>query len=387
MDQGQPDAIHPLITKLNEALVLENKFQPHLQLPSVSQDPTEITTGIRDGSAHVLRCLKVWYDLPSDVLFVAINFMDRFLTKMKARPKHMACISVSSFHLATRQICQYQKSCGLEEVSAIPDTRDLVAISQCKCTLGDLTRMEGIISSKLDTEPGLLPITPLTFLQLFHALFIAAAERLGVGPLYAKMVAAPSLWLRLEILACDAACANFRASEVALVLLCTQLDSGVADLGTRQDPSTGAEIMRLVNFAIELQKLCKIPDSSFFCCHEVVLLILARYNAQCQMPHRQRLVWKLSQRTLRYLRPTDKLTSIMPTIDEHGQLQMPTRIRSGSVSSDESWDSEKEDGAAEWAPPLNPAEWTVGAMNPLPEEDESIVKGASSKFLRDAMAA
>lgn len=48
-----------------------------------SQDPSEITTGIRDGSAHVLRCLKVWYDLPSDVLFVAINLMDRFLTKMK----------------------------------------------------------------------------------------------------------------------------------------------------------------------------------------------------------------------------------------------------------------------------------------------------------------
>jgi cyclin G2 len=48
-----------------------------------TQDPSEITTGIRDGSAHVLRCLKVWYDLPSDVLFVAINLMDRFLTKMK----------------------------------------------------------------------------------------------------------------------------------------------------------------------------------------------------------------------------------------------------------------------------------------------------------------
>jgi hypothetical protein len=61
--------------------------------------------------------------------------------------------------------------------------------------------------------------------------------------------------------------------------------------------------------------------------------------------------------------------------------------RSGSVSSDESWDSEKEDVAAEWTAPLNPAEWTVGAMNPLPAEDESIVKDASSKFLCDAMAA
>jgi hypothetical protein len=51
--------------------------------------------------------------------------------------------------------------------------------------------------------------------------------------------------------------------------------------------------------------------------------------------------------------------------------------RSGSVSSDESWDSEKEDTAAEWAPPLNPAEWSVGAMNALPEEDEAFTKDSS----------
>ncbi|KAJ9574027.1 hypothetical protein L9F63_008553 [Diploptera punctata] len=341
MDQGQPDAPHPLVLKLQETLVLESKFQPHLQLSSISQDPTEITTGIRDGSAHVLRCLKVWYDLPSDVLFVAINLMDRFLTKMKVRPKHMACISVSAFHLATKQVYHHQKSCGAESLVTVPDTRDLVVISQCKCTLGDLSRMQGIISSKLGTEPGLLPVTALTFLQLFYALFSSLAEHLGVSALFSQLVAAHSLWLQLEILACDAACANFRPSEVALVLLCTQLDTGIAELGTRQDPSTGTKIMQLVGFAIELQKLCKIADSSFFCCHEVVLLILARYNAQCQMPHRQRLVWKLSQRTLRYLRPTDKLISIMPTIDEYVQLCVSNTMRRDTWS-DEDWQSDKE---------------------------------------------
>ena len=267
----------------------------------------------------------------------------------------MACISVSAFHLATRQVYQYQKNCGLESLLVVPETRDLVAISQCKCTLGDLNRMESIISSKLDTEPGLLPVTALTFLQLFYALFCSVAERLGVGALYSQLVTPQSLWLQLEILACDAACANFRPSEVALVLLCTQLDSGVADLSTRQDPSTGAQIMQLVNFAIELQKMCTIADSSFFCCHEVVLLILARYNAQCQMPHRQRLVWKLSQRTLRYLRPTDKLISIMPTIDEYGQLQLPACVRCNN-----GWQLDKEEVAGGW---------TVRAMSPLPEED------------------
>lgn len=79
----------------------------------------EITIAERDGAAHVLRCLKVWYDLSNDVLFAAINLVDRFLTKMKVRPKHMSCISVGSLHLATKQL-------GLDSI----DTEDLVAISQ-----------------------------------------------------------------------------------------------------------------------------------------------------------------------------------------------------------------------------------------------------------------
>lgn len=84
MDPGRPGGeLVSLMGMLQEALTLESKFQPHLDLPQTSDDASEITAGIRDGSAHVLRCLKVWYDLPSDVLFVAINLMDRFLTKMK----------------------------------------------------------------------------------------------------------------------------------------------------------------------------------------------------------------------------------------------------------------------------------------------------------------
>ena len=79
----------------------------------------EITIAERDGAAHVLRCLKVWYDLPNDVLLTAINLVDRFLTKMKVRPKHMSCISVGSLHVAIKQL-------GLDPI----DTEDLVAISQ-----------------------------------------------------------------------------------------------------------------------------------------------------------------------------------------------------------------------------------------------------------------
>lgn len=78
-----------------------------------------MTAGGRDGSAYVLRCLKMWYELPSDVLFAAINLVDRFLGKMSVKPKHMACMSVASFHLAIKQL----------DYKPIP-SEDLVTISQ-----------------------------------------------------------------------------------------------------------------------------------------------------------------------------------------------------------------------------------------------------------------
>jgi cyclin G2 len=324
-----PDAIQPLFEQLQEALVLETKYQPNLQLPTSTQND-EITIGQRDGSAHVLRCLKVWYDLPSDVFFIAINLMDRFLTKMKARPKHMACISVSSFHIAAVQMAQSL------------DADHLVSISQCKCTGGDLKRMSEVIRNKLEWAPGTQPITSLTFLRLFNIMFQTAASQLGLGDLYASMVTESELLLRLEMVACDGNCASLRPSEVALVLLCTYLDAAVNRLNSNTEntvhtmpgpssmeepPSPAQQMLRLVEFAAELQKMCKISDASFFATHESVGAILSKYNAQEQTPHRQRLIWKLSSRTARLLRPTDKFTSVLPVIAEHTPTPSPKRIR------------------------------------------------------------
>lgn len=326
-----PDAIHPFFEQLQEALVLEVKYQPNLQLLTTSQND-EITIGLRDGSAHVLRCLKVWYDLPSDVFFIAINLMDRFLTKMKARPKHMACISVSAFHIAAVQMAQ--------SVNA----DHLVSISQCKCTGGDLKRMSEVIRNKLEWAPGTQPITSLTFLRLFNTMFHAVASHLGIGDIYSNVAMESELFLRLEMIACDGNCASLRSSEVALVLLCTYLDTAVNRLDANVDvtisaastagPSTinspvtpAHQMLRLVEFAVELQKICKISSDSFFSTHEAVSAILNKYNAQEQTPHRQRLVWRLSSRTARLLRPTDKFTSVLPVIAEHTPVPSPSRIR------------------------------------------------------------
>ncbi|XP_034191175.2 cyclin G isoform X1 [Osmia lignaria lignaria] len=328
-----PDAIHPLLEQLQEALVLEVKYQPNLQLPTMSQTE-EITIGARDGSAHVLRCLKVWYDLPSDVFFVAINLMDRFLTKMKARPKHMACISVSAFHIAAVQLAQSL------------DADHLVSISQCKCTGGDLKRMSEVIQNKLEWAPGTQPITSLTFLRLFNAMFRTVATELGSGEAYTSMITESELLLRLEMVACDGNCASLKPSEVALVLLCIYLDNAVNRLDTNTDHTISVtvtssssainasvtttrkhQMLRVLEFAVELQKLCKISDTSFFSTHEAVGAVLSKYNAQEQTPHRQRLIWKLSSRTARLLRPTDKFISVLPVIAEHAPVPSPSKIR------------------------------------------------------------
>lgn len=203
----------------------------------------EVTVGARDGAAHVLRCLKVWYDMPSDVLFVATNLVDRFLTKMRVRPKHMACISVGSFLLAVRQLQMN-----------INDTDDLVAISQCRCTSGDLERMASIIAGKLGVQMEIAPITPITFLHIFFIIFERAAIELGMQEFFDSTMVFQDLVSRLEILACDAGCASIRQSELALVLICTHMDEHITKRYGPENP----QVQGIVDYAIQLQQLCKV---------------------------------------------------------------------------------------------------------------------------------
>lgn len=258
----------------------------------------------------------------------------------------MACISVAAFQLAARQVSSALRS---DEVVEIPDSKDLASISQCKCTLGDLTRMEGIISQKLGAEPNTLPITALTFVRLLNSIFATAAKEAGISDVYSQVMSQCSIWVQLEIIICDVTCSNYRPVEIALVLLCSTFH-----LYTNKYP----EISRLVGLVLELRKICQITDENFCLCHETIVRILGRYNAHTQMPYRQRLVWRLSQRTMRLLRPTDKLVSTLPTIDEHGQLQLPLRSRFGSLSSEESWESGEE--------------WPTSGMQSVAEEEEEV---------------
>lgn len=307
---GGQDLLSPLL----EALVLEPKYQPSLALPQTAkQDGGEISMRMRNGSAHVLRCLKVWYDLPPDTFFNAVNIMDRFLTRMKAQPKHLSCIAVSAFHLS----CQFTPGYGhLREIpQVVPDTRDLTTISQCKCSSGDVSRMERIIMDKLATDLRCQPpITPLSLLRLLYAALTHLARPLIPAP------ATPpppltTLIHKLEIVECDAAAATYRPAELALALLALEFC---------HDNNSKHIHHACIN---HLQNICKVTYETFDLCQKVVGVLMDQYENQRHSPHRQRLVWKLSNRTLRQLRPTDKFTTRLPTIVEMQGPSHPPIIR------------------------------------------------------------
>lgn len=68
---------------IKRAVLLEEKFNPNLALICAEQQPGDVSLLARDGAVHTMRYLKVWFDLPDDVYFMAINFLDRFLSRMK----------------------------------------------------------------------------------------------------------------------------------------------------------------------------------------------------------------------------------------------------------------------------------------------------------------
>lgn len=82
-----PDAVD-LTNNLNElekAIRNEEKYKTNLPITCTDQQPGDVCMSTRNRAVHTLRCLRVWFDLPENVFFMAVQFLDQFLTVMKVR--------------------------------------------------------------------------------------------------------------------------------------------------------------------------------------------------------------------------------------------------------------------------------------------------------------
>lgn len=127
---------------------------------------------------------------------------------------------------------------------------------QCGCTAGDLERMAGVIANKLGVQMGHAPITSVSYLRIYYALFRNLAKEIGGDffKFYQQLIKLEELENRLEILLCDVKTTVITPATLALVLICLHLDFHIKESYTRGSP----ELKHVFEYILFLQQYMRV---------------------------------------------------------------------------------------------------------------------------------
>lgn len=115
---------------------------------------------LRNEAVHNLRFMhNAFFNLTTETFCKAVNLIDRFIVKVKVKPKYMACVATASYSAACKLDSSKNKSIEL------PSPETLVDVTRCGGNAADLMRMEEILASKL--AHNLDGVNALDFLQCF----------------------------------------------------------------------------------------------------------------------------------------------------------------------------------------------------------------------------
>uniref|UniRef100_A0A8C4U040 Cyclin G1 n=1 Tax=Falco tinnunculus TaxID=100819 RepID=A0A8C4U040_FALTI len=152
-----------LLYQLTALLEQELRCQPKASglrlIESAHDNGLRMTARLRDFEVKDLLSLTQFFGFHTETFSLAVNFLDRFLSKMKVQPKHLGCVGLSCFYLAVK---------ASEEERNVPLATDLIRISQYRFTVSDMMRMEKIVLEKLCWK--VKATTAFQFLQLYHSL-------------------------------------------------------------------------------------------------------------------------------------------------------------------------------------------------------------------------
>uniref|UniRef100_A0A8C3V3X8 Cyclin-like domain-containing protein n=1 Tax=Catharus ustulatus TaxID=91951 RepID=A0A8C3V3X8_CATUS len=259
-----------LLLELPAMLEQELRTQPRaagLRLLEAAHDNgLRMTARLRDFEVKDLLSLTQFFGFHTETFSLAVNFLDRFLSKMKVQPKHVGCVGLSCFYLAVK---------ASEEERNVPLATDLIRISQYRFTVSDMMRMEKIILEKLCWK--VKAITAFQFLQLYHA-FIH------------------------ENLSCE------RRKYLNFDRLETQLKACHCRL---MFSKAKVNILK----CLKHNKTISNRELTFW--KELVLKCLMEYSSsKCSKPNVQKLKWIVSGRTARQLKHSYYKITHLPTIPE-----------------------------------------------------------------------
>ncbi|XP_032067711.1 cyclin-G1 [Thamnophis elegans] len=280
-----------LLVQLSALLEQELQSQPKLSglriIESAHDNRFQMTARLRDFEVKDLLSLIQFFSFRTETFSLAVNLLDRFLSKMKVESKCLGCVGLSCFYLAVKV---------MEEESNIPLATDLIRISQYRFTVSDLMRMEGIILKKLHRK--VKATTAFQFLQLYCSIL---GESINCE--------------RKDNLKLDRLEAQLKACHCRLIL--SKAKPSVLALSIMALEAEEEKVPELVEIIQCLRIHSKINSSEFSFWKELVSKCLSEYSSsKCSKPNGQKLKWIVSGRTARQLKPSYYRIAHLPTIPE-----------------------------------------------------------------------
>ncbi|KAA0189981.1 Cyclin G2 [Fasciolopsis buskii] len=148
--------------RLRDLLAREPHYHPNNAFLFYVNPEVEdkVDAALRNEAVHNLRFMhNAFFNLSTETFCKAVNLIDRFIVKVKVKPKYMACVATASYCAASKLTHPLTEDIDLPS----PDT--LVHITRCGGNGADLIRMEEILASKLSND--LDGVNAYDFLRIF----------------------------------------------------------------------------------------------------------------------------------------------------------------------------------------------------------------------------